>query len=52
MDLFDLADSVRLKNPIEEVATFLCGPGAQCAKIMAALTPREAQVIIPIYAIE
>jgi len=24
MDLFDLADSVRLKNPIEEVATFLC----------------------------
>ena len=52
MDLFDLANSVRLKNPIEEVATFLCGPGAQCAKIMAALTPREAQVIIPIYAIE
>ena len=28
MDLFDLANSVRLKNPIEEVATFLCGPGA------------------------
>jgi predicted transcriptional regulator len=24
MDLFDLANSVRLKNPIEEIARFLC----------------------------
>jgi hypothetical protein len=24
MDLFDLANSVRLKNSIEEIATFLC----------------------------
>jgi hypothetical protein len=24
MDLFDLANSVRLKNPIEEIASFLC----------------------------
>jgi predicted transcriptional regulator len=24
MDLFDLANSVRLKNPIEEIAMFLC----------------------------
>ena len=24
MDLFDLANSVRLKNPIEEISMFLC----------------------------
>jgi hypothetical protein len=24
MDLFDLANNVRLKNPIEEIASFLC----------------------------
>ena len=24
MDLFDLANSVRLNNPIEEIASFLC----------------------------
>jgi predicted transcriptional regulator len=24
MDLFDLANSVRLNQPIEEIATFLC----------------------------
>jgi hypothetical protein len=24
MDLFDLANSVRLKTPVEEIATFLC----------------------------
>jgi hypothetical protein len=26
MDLFDLANSVRLKNSIEEIAMFLCRP--------------------------
>jgi hypothetical protein len=52
MDLFDLANSVRLKNPIEEVATFLCRSRCAMCVRMAALTLREAEAIIPICAIE
>jgi hypothetical protein len=34
MDLFDLANSVRLKNPIEEIAIFLCRSRREvCEKI-------------------
>jgi hypothetical protein len=32
MDLFDLANGVTLKNPIEEIARFPCRPGTRCAR--------------------
>ena len=64
-DLFDLANSIRLKNSIEEVATFLCRSRREMCTKMAELerteafgvlntqplTLREAEAIIPICAI-
>ena len=36
MDLFDLANCVRLKQPAEEIADFLCRPVSEvCDKIAA-----------------
>jgi hypothetical protein len=37
MDLFDLANSIRLKNPIEEIAQFLCRSGREVREKTAEL---------------
>ena len=37
MDFFDLANSVRLKNPIEEIAMFLCRPQREVREKIAEL---------------
>jgi len=39
MDVFDLANSVRLKNPIEEIAMFLCRSQREVREKIADMEP-------------
>jgi hypothetical protein len=48
MDLFDLANSLRLKDPIEEIASFLCR--SRCAvreKIAELVAAASTTVVVP-----